>query len=205
MDPMERTPRESTNKARCHKRIAQSLFKMENTVEPRKQVSMRLSLKVMQTMCVMLLTLLFAACASPKKDKTVEGNIKMYSYAWDVVINEGKIDVLDSAFSPDIVVHASPNDIRGITDAKKFYANYITGFSNREFIVKDIFGQGDKLVKHWAFKGTHTGDFFGIPATGKAVNVEGATIARIVNGKIVEERDFFDNLEFSQQLGIIPR
>jgi len=25
------------------------------------------------------------------------------------------------------------------------------------------------------------------------------------NGKIAEERDFFDNLEFSQQLGIIPR
>ena len=55
------------------------------------------------------------------------------------------------------------------------------------------------------FKGTNTGEFFDIPATGKTVNVEGATITRIVNGKIVEERDFFDNLELSQQLGLIPR
>ncbi|MFM6954456.1 MAG: ester cyclase, partial [Sphingobacteriaceae bacterium] len=63
----------------------------------------------------------------------------------------------------------------------------------------------DDLVKYWRFTGTHTGVFFGIPATNKKVDVIGCTIAKIVNGKITEEQDFFDNLEFFQQLGLIPR
>ena len=46
---------------------------------------------------------------------------------------------------------------------------------------------------------------FGIPATNKDVDVIGCTIATIVNGKITEERDFMDMLEFLQQLGIMPR
>jgi hypothetical protein len=37
------------------------------------------------------------------------------------------------------------------------------------------------------------------------VDVVGCTIATIVNGKITEERDFMDMLEFLQQLGIMPR
>mgnify|MGYP000633594753 FL=1 len=49
----------------------------------------------------------------------------------------------------------------------------------------DVFGQGDKIVKHWNFKGTHSGDFFGIPATGKSVNVEGVTLVKMKDGKIV--------------------
>ena len=61
------------------------------------------------------------------------------------------------------------------------------------------------LVEHWNSKGTHTGNFFGIPATGKNVDIDGVTLVRMKGGKIAEERDFFDNLEFSQQLGLIPR
>ena len=61
------------------------------------------------------------------------------------------------------------------------------------------------LVEHWNFKGTHTGDFFGIPATGKNVDIDGVTLVRMKGGKIAEERDSFDNLEFSQQIGLIPR
>ena len=60
-------------------------------------------------------------------------------------------------------------------------------------------------MKYWQFKGTHTGTFFGIPATGKDVDVIGATLVTMRDGKIAEEQDFMDNLEFMRQLGIIPR
>lgn len=68
----------------------------------------------------------------------------------------------------------------------------------------DAFGQGDKIVKHWNFKGTHSGDFFGIPATGNKVDVSGVTLVKMKEGKIAQEQDFMDNLEFMQQLGLIP-
>lgn len=142
------------------------------------------------------------ACKSGA-EKIAQDNIKSYTKTWDVAINEGKIDILDTAYATDIVLHTNP-EIQGVVKAKAYYANFVTGFSNREFIVKDMFAQGDKVTKYWQFKGTHTGDFMGIPATGKTIDIEGCTIARMVNGKIVEERDFMDNMSFLKQLGLIP-
>ena len=146
------------------------------------------------------------ACKSDadKSEKIAQDNIKFYSKVWDEVINEGKISVLDTAYAPDVVLHTVP-ETKGAANVKAYYANYVTGFSDREFTVKETFAQGNKLTKYWVFKGKHTGDFFGIPATGKTISVEGCTIATIINGKITEERDFFDNLEFLRQLGLMPR
>ena len=131
-------------------------------------------------------------------------NIKFYSKVWDVVINEGRVNILDTAYAENAVLHTVP-ETKGKANCIAYYANYVTGFSNRQFTVKETFAQGNKLVKYWQFKGKHTGTFFGIPATNKDVDVIGCTIATIVNGKITEEQDFFDNLEFLQQLGIMPR
>jgi uncharacterized protein len=154
-------------------------------------------------------TLLFTACTSPEKEVVkadpVEANIKAYSHVWDEIMNKGKLDMFnDSNFTQDVVMHASPSDVVGIDSSRAYYANFLTGFSNIQFTIKDIFGQGDKLVKYWNFKGTHTGNFFGIPATGKTVSLDGTTLVRMSNGKIAEERDFFDNMDFMTQLGLIP-
>ena len=154
---------------------------------------------------IALTAVFFVGCknASAEREKIAQANIDSYSKTWELVINEGKIDVLDTAYAADIVLHTTP-EIKGIAKAKAYYANFVTGFSNRQFIVKDMFAQGDKVTKYWQFKGTHSGNFMGIPATGKTVDIEGCTIARMVNGKIVEERDFMDNMSFLKQLGLIP-
>src|SRR5258705_10277620 len=153
-----------------------------------------------------LAALLFlTASCSPEKTDPVEANIKMYTHVWDEIINKGKLDMFnDSNFTKDVVMHASPTDVIGIDSARAYYANYLTGFSNITFTIKDVFGQDDKLVKHWHFSGTHTGVFFGIPATGKKISIDGVTLVRMSNGKIAEERDFFDNYDFLTQLGLIP-
>ena len=59
------------------------------------------------------------------------------------------------------------------------------------------------LPIHWNFKGTHDGDFFGIPATGKKVDLNGTTLILMENGKIKQEQDYFDNLDFYTQLGLM--
>jgi steroid delta-isomerase-like uncharacterized protein len=131
-------------------------------------------------------------------------NVKYYSHVWEVAINEGRTNILDSAYVDDAVLHTIP-EVKGKANARAYYDNYVVGFSDREFTVKEIFADGDKLVKYWQFKGKHTGPFFGIPATGKTVNVVGCTIVKMKGGKIAEEQDFMDNLEFMQQLGIIAK
>mgnify|MGYP000368209685 CR=1 FL=1 len=72
-------------------------------------------------------------------------NVEYYSHVWEVAINEGRINILDSAYVDDAVIHAIP-EVKGKANARAFYENYVTGFSDRKFIVKEIFADGDKLV-----------------------------------------------------------
>jgi len=156
---------------------------------------------------IIVSNLILSGCTNAEKEEAehVKANIKTYTYVWDEIMNKGKLDMFnDTFFTKDVVMHTSPNDITGIDSARAYYANFLTGFSDIQFTIKDVFGQGDKLVKYWNFKGTHSDNFFGIPATGKSVNLDGTTLVRMSNGKIAEERDFFDNLDFMTQLGLIP-
>jgi len=156
----------------------------------------------MKTTILALFTtaLLFTSCANQQ----VEKDIKMYSNTWDEIINNGKLELFDNTrFDEDITLIMSPENVVGINNVKEFYANYLTGFSNIEFTIVDVFGQKDKIMKHWNFKGTHSGEFFGIPATGKMVDIDGVTLVKMRNRKIAQERDFMDNMAFMQQLGIL--
>ena len=159
-----------------------------------------------KTLFTLLVSISLFGCnnESAKKEQIAMDNIKFYTRVWDVAINEGRVNILDTAYADEVVLHTVP-ETKGKAAAKAHYENFVTGFTEREFLIKDIFAQGDKLVKHWVFKGKHTGVFFGIPATGKTISLQGCTIAKIVDGKITEEQDFFDNLDFLQQLGLMPR
>ncbi len=139
-----------------------------------------------------------------QKAELEKANIKFYNNIWEVAINEGRASILDSVYADSAVLHTVP-ETKGKVNCAAYYKNYVTGFSNRQFIVKEVVASGNKLVKYWEFKGKHTGVFFGIPATNKDIDVVGCTIATIEGGKVTEERDFFDNLEFMQQLGLMPR
>ena len=162
-------------------------------------------IKKMKKIVVLLLAgLSITACMSDADKNAAQSkkNVDFYTKVWEQVINEGKVNVLDTAYAESIVLHTLP-EIKGIKAAKAYYAGFVTGFSNRKFTVKRMFADGENLVKHWQFTGTHTGVFMGIPATGRTVNIEGSTIAKIVDGKIVEEQDFMDNMSFLKQLGLI--
>jgi steroid delta-isomerase-like uncharacterized protein len=159
--------------------------------------------KFILSLCV-LSALVSCKSENDKRAEVSKKNVEYYSHVWEVAINEGRTNILDTAYVDDAVLHTVP-EVKGKANAKAYYENFVTGFSDRKFTVKEIFADGDKLVKYWEFKGKHTGTFFGIPATGKDIDVLGCTIAKMRDGKIAEEQDFMDNLEFMQQLGLIPR
>ena len=133
----------------------------------------------------------------------LEANLQMYERVWDDIVNKKQIDQINEEhFDNQVIMVTSPENIVGIDGFKAYYNNYLTGFSEVTFTILDAFGQGDKIVKHWRFQGKHTGDFFGIPPTGKIVDVEGVTLVKMKDGKIAQEQDFLDNLVFYQQLGL---
>jgi predicted ester cyclase len=64
--------------------------------------------------------------------------------------------------------------------------------------------EDDRLVIIRRHEGTHTGEFMGIPPTGKRFSVRSISIYRVVDGKKVEDKGMFDWFSFGRQLGIIP-
>lgn len=138
-------------------------------------------------------------------DPKVAANIKMYSEVWHEIINEGRFELFnEDHFTADVVMHAEPENIVGIEGMAGYYKALVSAFSDVKFTINNIFGEGDQLVKHWTFKGKHTADFFGIPATGNQVEISGSTIVRMSpHGKIAEERDFMDNMSLLAQLGVV--
>ena len=166
---------------------------------------------------LLAITVLTTTFSCQKKDSTdcdnlkianekLAENVKNYETTWDQIINEGKIDLIDQKmFDKEVTLVTKPENVVGINAFKEYYKNFLTGFSEIKFTVIDAYGQDDRIVKHWRFEGRHTGVFFGIPATGKVVTIEGVTLVKMKNCKILQEQDFMDNLEFMNQLGIIPR
>ncbi len=158
----------------------------------------------MKTTKLLFAIALLSITSAFSQKNTIDKDIQMYSQLWDDIVNKGQIDKInDTHFDTNIVMVTSPENIIGIDAFKAYYQNFINGFSERTFTVKNIFGQGEQLVKHWRFTGKHTGDFFGIPATGNTVDLEGVTIAKMKNGKVVQEQDFLDSSIMMQQLGLV--
>ena len=134
----------------------------------------------------------------------IQKDIKTYKTVWDKVFLERDINLIDSeSFDENVTVVTATGNVTGIDSFKGYYNNYLTGFSDAEFTFVNIFGQGDNIVKHWNFKGTHDGEMFGIPATGNKVDISGTTIVKMKDGKILQEQDFFDNHSFLSQLGLL--
>ena len=158
----------------------------------------------MKKLLLIFVIALASISTSFSQRSNIKKDIKMYSNVWDEIINKGSLDLInDKNFDSYITLVTSPENVVGIENFKAYYSNFVNGFSEVKFTIIDVFGQGDKIVKHWNFIGKHTGDFFGIPASGRSVNIDGVTLVKMKNGKIAQEQDFMDNMVFLQQLGIL--
>ena len=83
-------------------------------------------------------------------------------------------------------------------------AAVFAAFPDLHLTANDVIVEGDKAVKRWTVRGTHKGEWMGIPPTGKEIVITGNHIFRIAKGKIVECWAESDALGMMQQLGVIP-
>ena len=157
-------------------------------------------MKKLITLFSLAIALLFISC----EDQQTKKDIELYTHTWDEIFNNRNLEYFnEDNFDKNITLIMAPENIVGIDAVKEYYNHFLNGFSDIEFTMKNVFGQNDNLVKHWNFKGTHTGDFFGIPATGNKVDLDGTTIIKMKNGKIAQEQDFFDNMALMSQLRLV--
>jgi steroid delta-isomerase-like uncharacterized protein len=109
------------------------------------------------------------------------------------IFNQRKFEVLNELFSVDLLGRIRETAIP-----------FLNAFPDWHGTVDDIVVEGDKVVNRWTGHGTHLADLMGLPATGKAVTLEGITVFRIAAGKVVEEWTQADQLSLMRQLGVLP-
>ena len=105
-------------------------------------------------------------------------------------------------YAPDCSMHATESD-RSLEEDIKETAPYFTAFPDLKATVEDLIAEGDKVVARWTMRGTHENTVRDIPATGKKVTVNGVTIKRMTDGKVVEEWALINMLSLYQQVGVV--
>ena len=114
---------------------------------------------------------------------------------------KGNVAAVDELFAPDFVFHYAPPEVAPDREAYKQTVTMLCAAFPGPVTIEDMVAEEDKVAVRWTWRGTHTGEFWGIAPTRKQVTMTGISIIRIVGGKIVEEWGESDNLGFMQQLG----
>jgi steroid delta-isomerase-like uncharacterized protein len=132
-----------------------------------------------------------------------EANKTIFRRYFEEVLNAGNLDLIDELIAPNYVSHYPTGyDFGGgPDDVKQIVTTVRSGFPNVHFTVEDVLAEGNRVVGRWTFRGTHQGNFMGIPSTGKNVSVMGIAIYRIVDAKIAEAWVAWDALGLMQQIG----
>lgn len=92
----------------------------------------------------------------------------------------------------------------GVAGLRTFYGMAWAAFPDGQLHVDDVVAEGDRVAVRYRLTATHQGPFMGIPATGKAITLNGMTILRFANGRCVKRWQQADNLGLLQQLGVVP-
>jgi len=123
----------------------------------------------------------------------------------DEVITRGKIEAAGKYFWEDMVEQVPmPGQGPGLSGLQDAIRMMRTGFPDIVFSIVEQITEGDKVASRFEWTGTHRGEFFGIPATGRSVRVWGIVIDRLENGRVKDTRILMDTMGMMGQLVVLP-
>lgn len=121
------------------------------------------------------------------------------------VMSEGNLDAVDELCAEDFVEH---EEFPGLTPDREGVKGFVTmfrgGFPDLHVEVEEILESEDKVVARIRMQGTHNGEFMGIPASGKKIDVPCIDVVRIADGRAAEHRGITDGMALMQQIGAVP-
>lgn len=156
---------------------------------------------------VMLLSLLTLAGCSGHRDAIRQADPKrlVIECYFRQLFNQGKVELVPELLHPDYVNGSpgSPDLPRGRDGVAVVVKALRTAFPDLEYKIEDMVIGANAVAVRTTLRGTHRGDFFGLPATGKTVEVSQMTIEHFKDGKIVAHHRVTDELALQRQLGVV--
>ncbi len=116
----------------------------------------------------------------------------------------GDPSMADEFVATDYYNHDAPDPSIGLEGVKSAVIAFKKAFPDAQVNIAYQLAEGDKVASRYTWSGTHQGEFYGVPATGKRVNWTVTATFRIVDGKIRETWLNMDQLGLMQQLGVVP-
>ncbi len=145
-----------------------------------------------------------ATAEGPKVDSTVMKN-KEGCKQWMEAFNSGNWDAMEKLTDPNIVEHSpAPGQKPGRDGMMAMMKEFKAAFPDMKMTIVDMTAEGDKVSVLSRMEGTNSGQFMGMPATGKKVDVMGMDLIKITNGKASEHWGYMEMDKFMQQMGMMP-
>ena len=97
-------------------------------------------------------------------------------------------------FTPDYAGHLSGRIHMDLGELERLEQGFARSFTAVTRTIEDLFAAGEKVVLRLTTRATHSGEFFGVPASGRRVEFAGIVIYRFRGGRIAES---FGELDFA--------
>ena len=107
--------------------------------------------------------------------------------------------------APDYTAQIGANPPMPLAGHQQFARMFYAAFSDLRHVIEDTVAEPDRVAVRFTLHGTHSGDFMGLPATGRAIAVPAIAILRVADGKVTDLRAVFDQVGMMQQLGATPQ
>jgi predicted ester cyclase len=137
---------------------------------------------------------------------STEQNKALVRQMVEEAINQGNISMIDELLIPNFVEHEElpPGIPPGREAPKVLFTMLRSAFPDFKATIEHLIAEGDEVVLHMTWTGTHEGEFMGIPPTGKRISINVIDILGIAEGKCVEHWGVMDSMAMMQQLGVVP-
>jgi predicted ester cyclase len=151
---------------------------------------------------ILLLVVGLSACGGSEDSKDNKEVVTRFVQEFKNNANHG---IVDELMTPGFTHHLTDPRLTAGRDGLKLVGQAVVGgFPDVQATVQDLLADGDRVIERTAVRATHTGEFNGIPATGRAVTWTEIHIYRLEDGKIAELWSEIDFLGLLVQLGVVP-
>jgi len=118
--------------------------------------------------------------------------------------NHGAVDEASEIFADDFVGYMPSQPPMDRLAMEHFIGDFAAGFPGYTYEIQDQIAQGDTVFNRITWWGVHSGEFAGVPATSRPIELRGINLFKVKDGRVIEQRAELDMFGLLQQIGAVP-
>lgn len=119
------------------------------------------------------------------------------------IINSGDMSRLDEVYADDVAYRSPEGDSEGVEAFIESMNQGLQALPDLEVTIEELVGEADTVQMVYTWKGTHEGDYAGIPPSNNELELTVSGVFKFRDGEIVEHEDHYDVLTMLRQMGAV--